>query len=760
MAVSANRLELLQIVDAVAREKSIDRSIVLASMEDAMQKAARSRYGQETEVRAEINPKTGEIRFSRLLLVVEEVENDATQMTLTEAQKKNPSAQIGDWIAESLPPFDYGRIPAQASKQVLVQKIREAERDKQYDVYKDRIGDIINGAVKRVEYGNVVVDLGGSGAGEAVVRRDELIPREMFRPGDRIRAYVYDVRREARGPQIFLSRTHPQFTSKLFAQEVPEIYDGIVEVKSVARDPGSRAKIAVMSNDSSIDPVGACVGMRGSRVQAVVNELQGEKIDIIPWSPDAATFIVNALQPAEVMKVVLDEDSTRIEVVVPDDQLSLAIGRRGQNVRLASQLTGWDIDILTEAEESERRQKEFAERTQTFMDALDVDETVAQLLASEGFRTVEEIAYVEPRELASIEGFDADTAAEIQARAQGHLARIEAEFDDQRKALGVSDDLKEIEGLTTPMLVKLGENGVKTLEDLADCASDDLVGWTERSESGETAKPGFLSGFDISRAQADAMILDARVRAGWIEAPAPQASPKQRKAKAPEQRRDCSIADRELERRNGVGADLHRDGEQRRSRGDAAFRPWPRWVGCSRYPPQAARPRGMDAVELRDGETGGREAGVLARVSRQGGSACFARRGGRRPAGARRATVAVDRQQSRPRRRRRVQGRCGDRVRRRHGAHSGERRRAGRGGQASPSADRQTRPGGKSRRARRSVLVASIGFGIGEGKCDTCCSQTRCSEFGLPREGGSFAPLSRERSGRDNQDRARRRAGR
>ena len=519
MAVSANRLELLQIVDAVAREKSIDRAIVLASMEDAMQKAARSRYGQETEVRAEINPRTGEIRFSRLLLVVDQLENDATQITLADAQKKNPSAQIGDWIAESLPPFDYGRIPAQASKQVLVQKIREAERDKQYDVYKDRIGDIINGAVKRVEYGNVVVDLGGSGAGEAVVRRDELIPREMFRPGDRIRAYVYDVRREARGPQIFLSRTHPQFTARLFAQEVPEIYDGIVEVKSVARDPGSRAKIAVTSNDSSIDPVGACVGMRGSRVQAVVNELQGEKIDIIPWSPDAATFIVNALQPAEVMKVVLDEDSTRIEVVVPDDQLSLAIGRRGQNVRLASQLTGWDIDILTEAEESERRQKEFAERTSAFMEALDVDETVAQLLASEGFRSVEEIAYVEPREFAMIEGFDAETAAEIQARAQGHLARIEEAFDEQRKALGVTDDVKEIEGLTSPMLVKLGQNGVKTLEDLADCASDDLVGWTD----GDTAKPGYLSGFDISRAQADAMILNARVRAGWIEAPEPEA---------------------------------------------------------------------------------------------------------------------------------------------------------------------------------------------------------------------------------------------
>jgi N utilization substance protein A len=520
MAVSANRLELLQIVDAVAREKSIDRSIVLASMEDAMQKAARSRYGQETEVRADINPKTGEIRFSRLLLVVEQVENDATQILLSEARKKNPAAQIGDWIAESLPPFDFGRIPAQSSKQVLVQKIREAERDKQYEVYKDRIGEIINGIVKRVEYGNVVVDLGGSGAGEAVVRRDELIPREMFRPGDRIRAYVYDVRREQRGPQIFLSRTHPQFTAKLFAQEVPEIYDGIVEVKSVARDPGSRAKIAVISNDSSIDPVGACVGMRGSRVQAVVNEQQGEKIDIIPWSADAATFIVNALQPAEVMKVVLDEDSTRIEVVVPDDQLSLAIGRRGQNVRLASQLTGWDIDILTEAEESERRQKEFVERTNVFMSALDVDEVVAQLLASEGFRSVEELAYVEPRELASIEGFDADTAAEIQSRAQGHLARIEAEHDERRKALGVADELKSVEGITTAMLVKLGENDVKTMEDLAGCATDDLVGWTERGEGEAKQHAGFLDGFDLSREPAEAIIMRARVLAGWIEAPA------------------------------------------------------------------------------------------------------------------------------------------------------------------------------------------------------------------------------------------------
>ncbi len=393
MAVSANRLELLQIADAVAREKSIDRQIVLASMEDAIQKAARSRYGQETEVRAEINPKTGEIRFSRLLLVVDEVENDAIQITLPEARRKNPAAQVGDWISETLPPFDFGRIAAQSAKQVIVQKVREAERDRQFEDYKDRIGEIINGIVKRVEYGNVVIDLG---KGEAVVRRDELIPRETFKPGDRIRAYLYDVRREQRGPQIFLSRTHPQFMAKLFMQEVPEIYDGIIEVKAVARDPGSRAKIGVVSRDSSIDPVGACVGMRGSRVQAVVNELQGEKVDIIPWSIDSATFIVNALQPAEVVKVVLDEDSSRIEVVVPDDQLSLAIGRRGQNVRLASQLTGWDIDILTEAEESERRQKEFAERTQLFMDALDVDEVVGQLLASEGFRSVEELAYRRP----------------------------------------------------------------------------------------------------------------------------------------------------------------------------------------------------------------------------------------------------------------------------------------------------------------------------------------------------------------------------
>src|SRR6202171_1502627 len=514
MAVSANRLELLQIADAVAREKSIDRQIVLASMEDAIQKAARSRYGQETEVRAEINPKTGEIRFSRLLLVVDQIENDATQITVNEARKKNPAAQAGDWIAETLPPFDFGRIAAQSAKQVIVQKVREAERDRQYEEYKDRIGDIVNGVVKRVEFGNVIIDLG---RGEATIRRDEMIPREVFRPGARARAYVYDVRREQRGPQIFLSRTHPQFMAKLFRQEVPEIYDNVIEVKSVARDPGSRAKIAVISRDTSIDPVGACVGMRGSRVQAVVNELQGEKVDIIPWSPDVATFVVNALAPAEVVKVVIDETRERIEVVVPDAQLSLAIGRRGQNVRLASQLTGWDIDILTEAEESERRQKEFAERNKIFMEALDIDEMAAQLLTSEGFASVEELAFVPTEELAEIEGFDATTAAELQTRARDYLARIEAELDAKTKELGVDEELRAVPGVTSSMLVAFGENGIKTVEDLAGCATDDLTGWSERKDGEVTRHAGALEGFTIEKEEAESMIMQARVKAGWVD---------------------------------------------------------------------------------------------------------------------------------------------------------------------------------------------------------------------------------------------------
>jgi N utilization substance protein A len=511
--VSANKLELLQIADAVAREKAIDRRIVLGAMEDAIAKAARSRYGSETEVRAEIDPKSGELHLSRHMLVVDAVENPAMHISLDDARRRHPAAQIGDTIADPLPPLEYGRIAAQSAKQVIVQKVREAERDRQYDEYKDRIGDIVNGVVKRVEYGNVVVDLG---RGEAIVRRDEMLPREVFRNGDRIRAYIYDVRREQRGPQIFLSRTHPQFMSKLFAQEVPEIYDGIVEVKAVARDPGSRAKIAVVSRDSSVDPVGACVGMRGSRVQAVVNELQGEKIDIIPWSQDIATFVVNALAPAEVAKVVLDEERERIEVVVPDQQLSLAIGRRGQNVRLASQLTGWDIDILTEQEESERRQAEFENRTRMFIDSLNVDEVIGQLLASEGFNSVEELAMVDVKEIAGIEGFDEDTAGELQNRAREYLDKIEAELDAKRTEMGVEDALKEIPGVTTAMLVKFGENSVKTVEDLAGCATDDLVGWTERKDGETKREPGILDGFELSREDAEAMIMQARVKAGWV----------------------------------------------------------------------------------------------------------------------------------------------------------------------------------------------------------------------------------------------------
>ncbi|GLQ16936.1 transcription termination factor NusA [Maritalea porphyrae] len=513
MAVSANRLELLQIADAVAREKSIDRMIVIEAMQDAIQKAARSRYGAETEIRAEINPSTGELRMWRLLEIVETVEEYGRQISLEEAQHRNSDANLGDFITEPLPPIEFGRIAAQSAKQVIVQKVRDAERERMYDEFKDRIGEIINGTVKRVEYGNVIVDLG---RGEAIIRRDELIPRETFRYGDRVRAYIHDVRQEQRGPQIFLSRTHPQFMAKLFMQEVPEIYDGIINIRSISRDPGSRAKIAVTSNDSSIDPVGACVGMRGSRVQAVVNELQGEKIDIIPWTESLADLVVSALQPAEVVKVVLDEQAERIEVVVPDEQLSLAIGRRGQNVRLASQLIGWDIDILTEQEESERRQKEFVERSELFMNAMNVDEMVAQLLASEGFSSLEEVAYVEPVEIASIEGFDDDTAAEIQARAAEFLEQAERERDEERKKLGVEDELYDIPGLNAAMLVALGKEEIKNIEDFAGCAADDLVGWTEKKDGEVKRFEGTFTEFPVSREEAEEMIMSARLKAGWV----------------------------------------------------------------------------------------------------------------------------------------------------------------------------------------------------------------------------------------------------
>ena len=513
IGVSANRLELLQIADAVAREKVIDRQIVISAMEDAIQKAAKSRYGAENEIRAQIDGKTGEIKLSRLLEVVETVEVDATQIEVKDAKRRNPEAKVGDFIAESLPPLDFGRVAAQNAKQVIVQKVRDAERDRQFEEFKDRIGQVVNGVVKREEHGHVIIDLG---RGEGIIRRDEKLPRELYKYSDRVRAYIYDVRREQRGPQIFLSRTRPEFMARLFAQEVPEIYDGIVEIKSVARDPGSRAKIAVISKDSSIDPVGACVGMRGARVQAVVAELQGEKIDIIPWSGDAASFIVSALQPADVVKVVLDEDGGRIEVVVPDDQLSLAIGRRGQNVRLASQLTGWDIDIMTETSEAERRQKETSERTELFVTTLNVDQVIAQLLVTEGFSTVEEVAYVDTAEIASIHGLDEESGAEIQTRARDYLEKQETARTDRRRELGVDDELAEVPGVTSTMLVAFGENNIKTVEDLADCATDDLLGWAENKDGKITRHKGVLEGFEVSKRQAEELIMSARVVAGWV----------------------------------------------------------------------------------------------------------------------------------------------------------------------------------------------------------------------------------------------------
>ncbi|MFH5923246.1 transcription termination factor NusA [Roseomonas xinghualingensis] len=499
--VAIARPELLQVADAVAREKMIEREEVLEAMEQAMSKAGRAKYGQEKDIRATIDRKNGEVRLSRWTEVVDQepVENEATQIPHRIAVRIKPGIQVGEFIVDPLPPIDFGRIAAQTAKQVIVQRVREVERRKQFDEYKDRVGEIINGVVKRTEYGNLMVDLGRA---EALLRRDETIPREAFRNGDRVRAYIYDVREEQRGPQIFLSRTHPGFLAKLFAQEVPEIYDGIIEIKAVARDPGSRAKMAVISRDSSIDPVGACVGMRGSRVQAVVQELQGEKIDIIPWSPDPPTFIVNALAPAEVSKVVLDDEGRRVEVVVPDDQLSLAIGRRGQNVRLASQLTRYDVDILTEAEESERRQEDFRKRSSLFVEGLDVDDVIAGLLVTEGFSSLEEVIETDDEELAAIEGFDENVAAELKRRAQTSLERRDQELDEKRRALGVVDAVGEAGGFTPAMMVALGEKGVKTLDDLGDLAADELI--------------EILGEDSVDEETANAIIMAARQRAGWF----------------------------------------------------------------------------------------------------------------------------------------------------------------------------------------------------------------------------------------------------
>jgi len=535
--ISANRLELLQIADAVAREKSIEKEVVIEAIEEAMQKAARSRYGAEHDIRVKIDVATGEMETKRVVTVVADEDaveaedgtpfNTYAYQPLSDALKVDKTAFVGKTYEEILPPFELGRVQTQMARQVVTGKVRDAERERQYEEYKDRVGEIVNGTVKRVEYGNIIVDLG---RGEGIVRRDQAIPREVFNIGDRIRAYIYDVRRETKGPQIMLSRAHGGFMAKLFAQEVPEVYDGVIEIRAVARDPGSRAKMAVVSNDSSIDPVGACVGMRGSRVQAVVAELQGEKIDIIQWSPDEATFLVNALAPAEVSKVMIDEEEERVEVVVPDEQLSLAIGRRGQNVRLASQLCGWQIDIMTETQESERRQREFTERTALFQEALDVDEVIAQLLVTEGFSTVEEVAFVGEHEIANIEGFDESTAEELQARAREFLDKEAAELDAKRRELGVEDGVLEVEGVTLPVAVALGEGGIKTVEDLADLATDEIRGAFESKDGERVRVPGVLEAFNLSVEDAEALILKARVAAGWIEAdpepePEPEAEP-------------------------------------------------------------------------------------------------------------------------------------------------------------------------------------------------------------------------------------------
>ena len=513
---SANQLELLQTAEAVAREKMIDPGLVIEAMEESLARAAKSRYGSEMDIRVSIDRKTGRATFTRVRTVVEDdlLENYQAELTVAQAKQYLADPKVGDTIVDEVPPVEMGRIAAQSAKQVILQKVREAERDRQHEEFKDRVGTIINGQVKREEYGNIIVDVG---AGEAVLRRNEKIGRESYRPNDRIRCYVKDVRREQRGPQIFLSRTAPEFMAELFKMEVPEIYDGIIEIKAVARDPGSRAKIAVISYDNSIDPVGACVGMRGSRVQAVVNELQGEKIDIIPWNEDQATFLVNALQPAEVSKVVIDEEAERIEVVVPDEQLSLAIGRRGQNVRLASQLTGLDIDIMTEEEESRRRQAEFAERTQMFMDTLDVEEVIAQLLVTEGFTSLEEVAYVDADELLVIEGFDEDTVEELQARAREFIEEQNRKALENARALGLEDSLANFEGLTPQMLEALAKDGVKTLEDFATCADWELAGgWT--TVDGQRVKDdGLLEPFEVSLEEAQMLVMTARVMLGWVD---------------------------------------------------------------------------------------------------------------------------------------------------------------------------------------------------------------------------------------------------
>ena len=465
------RIEIIQVAETVAREKLIDKEDVILAMEDAIQKAARSKYGLERDIRATINRNNGAISIEQYTYVVEEVEDESTQMSLKEALRRDQSLKIGDYYKKVLPPFDFGRIAAQSAKQVISQKVRDAERLRQFNQFKDRVGEIILGTVKRFDNFSITLDIGKA---EGVIRKDEMIPREQLKPGDRVRTYILNVSEEARGPQIFLSRSCNEFLSLLFTQEVPEIYDGIIEVKGVAREPGSRAKISVYSKDNTIDPVGACVGMRGSRVQAVVNELQGEKIEIIPWSEDPVTFVINSLAPAVPSKVIMDEEAGRMEVIVPDEQLSLAIGRRGQNVRLASELSKWYIDVISESEESEKRQEEISERTKIFIEALDVDDVIAHLIVAEGYSSIEDISNTSIDELNNIEGFEEELSIELKERAQNYVKLENENVEKKLKASGVDSKLYKFTHLSKSDILTLVENNIKTLDDLADLDSEEL----------------------------------------------------------------------------------------------------------------------------------------------------------------------------------------------------------------------------------------------------------------------------------------------
>ena len=505
----SDKVELLRIAEAVAIEKSIDKEIILSSMEMAIQKAAKTRFGSENDIRALINRESGDITLHKVLKIVEAPTNLNTEISLKEAivKEKKEDFKVGDEIFEKLPPVDFGRIAAQTARQVIIQSVRAAEKERQYNDFIDKKGEILSGIVKRLEYGNVIIDLNRS---EAIIRKEETIPREILKNGDRVKAYCYDVVRENKGQQIFLTRANPKFMEKLFFQEVPEIYDGIIEIKSSARDPGSRAKICVSSKDSSIDPVGACVGMRGSRVQSVVNELSGEKIDIVHWSEDVAALVVSALAPAEIQKVIIDEQNKRLEAILSEENLSKAIGRRGQNVRLASKLINYEIDILTEKEESEKRQLEFKEKTEIFVNNLEVDETLGQLLVAEGFSTIEEISKASSEDISKIEAIDENTAKELKERAKEYLVKEKENIEKKLKDLGVDDNLINHKGLTPGMLLTLGEKKIKTLKDFAELSTDELIGGHDEKKGVKFKIEGYLEEFALTKNEADNLIINAR----------------------------------------------------------------------------------------------------------------------------------------------------------------------------------------------------------------------------------------------------------